>query len=79
MDLKARDFRGNGKWSNRMKKTFLAQGSKWTDSVERDVKLLVAECIARRNTKNVESILIKEKAGFLNGLVTALERMVAEG
>ena len=51
VDLKARDFRGNGKWSNRMKKTFLAQGSKWTDSVERDVKLLVAECIARRNTK----------------------------
>lgn len=78
VNIKTKEFKGKGKWSNRMKNTFLAQGSKWTESIEKEVKLLVADCIANRNTKKVESVLIKEKAGFIDGLVTALERMLAE-
>lgn len=75
VDIKCQEFRNNKKWSERMKNTFLSQGSQWNDSVEEKVKHVVAETIPNKITE-ISDILINAKSGFLNGLVTALEKML---
>lgn len=70
-------FRGNKKWSDRVKNTFLSQGSRWTDVVEKKAKDTVARCVSSYEGK-IDDILIGQKSGFLQGLVTAIEKMLQE-
>ena len=74
-DINCQQFRGNKKWSERMKNTFLSQGSQWNDEVEEKVKYIIAQTIPSKITES-NDILISTKSGFLNGLVTALETML---
>ena len=62
-------FRGNGKWSDRLRKTFLSQGQKWTDTIEKKVKLLVAESIQ----SSQENVLNPHKRSSIDALVNSLE------
>ncbi len=75
VDINRQQFKGNKKWSERMKNTFLSQGSQWNDEVEEKVKYIIAQTIPSKITES-NDILISEKSGFLNGLVTALETML---
>ena len=75
VDINCQQFRGNKKWSERMKNTFLSQGSQWNDEVEEKVKYIIAQTIPSKITES-NDILISAKSGFLNGLVTALETML---
>lgn len=70
-------FRGNEKWSERIKQTFLSQGMRWTDMIERKVKLVVANAIPE-SIDDIDNVTIKEKSGFLNGLVSVIEKMIKE-
>lgn len=79
VDLSASSFRGRGKWSERMKNTFLDQGTRWDDTTEKKVKLIVAESLpAEISPGTLRSVLIEQKAGFLAGLTTAIENMLAD-
>ena len=79
VDIAVTEFRGNKKWSERMKQTFLSQGSRWTSSVEEKVKLTVADSIPDNlGQTNVGKVVIEKKSGFLLGVVQALELMVAD-
>lgn len=75
VDINRQQFKGNKKWSERMKNTFLSQGSQWNDEVEEKVKYIIAQTIPSKITES-NDILISAKSGFLNGLVTALETML---
>ena len=77
VDINCQQFRGNKKWSERMKNTFLSQGSQWNDEVEEKVKYIIAQTIPSKITES-NDILISAKSGFLNGLVTALESMLVK-
>ena len=77
VNLSVNTFKGSEKWSERVKRTFLAQGIRWTDTVEKKVKLLVANSIPT-NIDNVEEILVQEKASFIKGFVTIIENMMKE-
>lgn len=71
-------LRGKNKWSVKMKTAFQKQGTKWTDSVERDVKLMVAESVISYNSTNSDDYLVNAKSGFIDGLVTAIEKMMEQ-
>ena len=75
VSIKVKDFKCNNKWSDRMKSVFLSNGIRWTDQVEKQLKLLVAEAIPLE-IESIEKILITQKSGFINGLVMAIENMI---
>ena len=78
VDINVKSFKGNDKWSHRIKNTFLNSGSKWSDVVEKKVKGEIAEVV--ENYKgNIEEMIISEKSGFLNGLVSVIEEMISSG
>ena len=76
VDINCSQFRGNAKWSERMKQCFLSQGSRWSEAIESKVKLSVAQCIPDQ-ISNIDEIVIPQKAGFLTGLTEAVDRMIA--
>ena len=77
VNINCTQFRGNAKWSERMKQAFLSQGSRWTDTIERKVKLSVAQCIPDQ-IGEINSVVIPQKSGFLTGLAAAIDRLISE-
>ena len=75
VDIFQSSFRGNEKWSERVRRTFLSQGARWTEAIEKKVKFIVANSIPEND---IDSILIKEKSGFLDGLTAILKVMLLE-
>lgn len=79
VNLDVSTFRGNKKWSVRMKETFLNQGSTWDSEVEKSVKNLLANNLPTNiSQNNIFDIIIQQKSGFIYGLVTAIELMILE-
>lgn len=72
VNINSSTFNGNEIWSERMKKTFLSQGARWTDEIKQKVKLAVAESIP----DDITGVLIEQKSGFLTGVVASLERLL---
>jgi hypothetical protein len=72
VDLSKREFRGNKKWSERMRAAFMAQGKPWNNSIEKEVKAVVANAVVI-NPKNA---LHTHKRNSVDALVTALESLV---
>lgn len=66
-------FKGNGKWSDRLKATFKHQGKSWTDVIEMKVKLDVAEIVET----NPAAALNVHKRNSFDALVSALETRFA--
>ncbi|MFD6970728.1 ATP-dependent endonuclease [Streptomyces sp. NPDC059949] len=60
------------KWSERMKRVFLASGQQWTDAIEASVKSAVAEAVA----KDPRNATDPAAASVINNLCTVLERKV---
>ena len=69
VSLDCKEFRNNKKFSDRVKDCFLAQGSLWNDNIERRVKYIIATTLPNQ----IEEILIKQKSGFIDGLVNIIE------
>jgi len=72
VNLDSTKFRGNEKWSTRLKRTFSDQGKPCTDSILTKAKYLVAKCIEG----NPETSLHEHKSGSIVALVRALERLL---
>jgi predicted ATP-dependent endonuclease of OLD family len=73
VDLSKATFRTNQKWSERMGRTFMAQGKLWSDSVARDVKAAIANRVANYSANP----LITQKSKSLEALFETLERKLA--
>ena len=74
VDISHNAFRGNEKWSDRLKNTFLSQGTQYNETTEKKIKLLVAEAIPT----NLADVLNEHKRGSIDALVSALEAMIRE-
>jgi putative ATP-dependent endonuclease of OLD family len=72
--LNVATFRTSSKWSERMKATFKSQGKSWSARVAGEVKAIVAHTVA--STPN--SALNAHKRGSFDGLVTAIEKRLAQ-
>lgn len=72
VNLECREFRGNLKWSDRVRQVFLAQGKQWNNGIESRVKFTVANCV-RSNPNNA---LSQHKRDSIDALVASLEAMV---
>lgn len=72
VDINVSEFRGNAKWSERMRKVFLSQGKNWNDTIESNVKHTVAESIKY----DLENALCIHKRSSIDALVKTLERMI---
>jgi hypothetical protein len=66
----APQFKGNQKWSDRMRQTFKNQGKLWTDLVEMKVKRDVAELV----DGNPSTALNQHHRGPIDSLIAALEQ-----
>lgn len=75
ININVPQFKGDKKWSDRVRQVRLSQGGRWTETVEKSIKLAVADSIPEK-ISNIEDVLIMQKSGFLIGVVEALERMV---
>ncbi|WP_434429034.1 toprim domain-containing protein [Aeromonas veronii] len=72
VDLKSTKFRGNEKWSQRMRNVFLDQGKPFTDELLMKSKYHVASAI----TKNPKNSLNEHKRNSIDAMVKSLERMI---
>jgi putative ATP-dependent endonuclease of OLD family len=72
VDLLSTKFRGNGKWSQRLRTTFLDQGKSFSDSIAAKVKYVVATSIGT----SPRISLNPHKRNSIDALVSALERMI---
>ena len=64
VDLGVTSFRNSKKWSDRVKAVFLSQGQRWTDTVEKKVKMEVAKLIP---VEDADSVLDEHKRGSIDG------------
>ena len=74
VNLDVTAFRGNSKWSDRIKRAFLSQGKPWNDNVEKSVKQVVASTIAKRPVNSLN----QHKRSSIDALVRTLESMIAK-
>lgn len=72
VQLNNTSFRGNKKWSERMKNAFLTNGRPWNENIKASVKLAVSEIVA----KNPTSALCPYKRTSIDALVSSLEMLV---
>jgi hypothetical protein len=72
VNLSVREFRGNKKWSERIKASFQTQGKPWDDNVEKEAKAFVADAVAA----NPASSLHQNKRQSVDALVLALENLI---
>ena len=72
VNLDSTKFRGNSKWSQRLRTTFMDQGKPSTDALVTKTKYLVADSVAR----NPRDALNEHKRNSIDALVSALERLV---
>ena len=70
--LKGAKFRGNKKWSDRVKNVFLDQGKRWNDKVESKVKYIVAEAVK----DSPGNALNEHKRNSIDALVKNLEELI---
>ncbi len=76
VDMNKSSFRGNKKWSERVKETFVTNGHRWGDRIENEIKMLVAHSVYECD--NIDNILIPQKSGFIDGLIISIENMLGE-
>lgn len=76
VDMSKSTFRGNKKWSDRIRDTFISNGVRWGERVEERVKAEVACTVA--SCDNLSDILIPQKSGFIDGLEKSIEKMLEE-
>jgi len=69
VSTQAPKFKGIGKWSDRLARTFRHQGKPWSDSIEAKVKFDVSELVAA----NPSQALNAHKRDSFDALVQALE------
>ncbi|MFP8832814.1 ATP-dependent nuclease [Hydrogenophaga sp. XSHU_21] len=70
VDLKDKAFRGNAKWSDRMKACFEKQGKPWNDAMKAQVKAVVADAVSKNPAEALHSL----KRASIDALVSSLER-----
>ena len=73
VDLNKAEFKGNEKWSTRIRDCFMSQGKDMNDSLLGRVKFTVAKSIE----KTPETALHPMKRGSIDALVAALENALA--
>jgi predicted ATP-dependent endonuclease of OLD family len=74
VDINKPAFRGNKKWSDRMRDCFLSQGKPWGDAVEKKVKLAIANHVSLHPAQ----ILNVHKRSSIDALKDSVERMIVE-
>ena len=72
VNLDSPKFRGNKKWSDRVRDVFLDQGKLWNDKTESQVKYAVANSVKR----NPANALNPHKRNSIDALVTSLEELI---
>lgn len=73
VDLSVREFRGNKKWSDRIANCFKSQGKQWNSTIEKKVKLTVANVIPPDDKKALNS----HKRSAIDALVVALDNLMS--
>jgi hypothetical protein len=67
-------FRGKKKWSERVRDVFVAHGKYWDDSIEKEIKVMVANSVS---SKPQEAINVQDKL-IIESLISALESRLKE-
>ena len=73
VDLDSREFRGNRKWSERIRRVFQTSGKIWNDHIATDLKTIVAQSVKI----STSDPFIENKSGSLMALINTLN-VIAE-
>lgn len=73
VNLDVTEFRGSKKWSDRVADCFRSQGKQWNDTMEKRVKLCVAEAVP----SDPAVALNQHKRSSIDALVSALNSMIS--
>ncbi len=73
VNLNVPEFRGNSKWSDRVKECFLSQGKPFNKTIKANVKKTVSEVIAL----NATNALCPHKRSSIDALAASLERLIS--
>ena len=68
-------FRGNKKWSKRLKSLSMVEGTNLTSSMENNIKLAIAELIPD-NISDFDDIFFVPKLNPIKSLISSIERML---
>lgn len=74
IDINNKKFRGNSKWSVRIREVFLSEGKPWNEGIEKKLKFIIAKCVQ----DNPEKSLCPHKRSSIDALVAALERRIKD-
>ena len=72
VNINTSKFRGNKKWSDRMKEVFMDQGKPWNNRIEGNLKYVVSEAVVDSPQNSLNS----HKRNSIDALVDALESML---
>lgn len=70
VDILGKNFKGNEKWSKRMKSGFEAEGKIWTEELQNDLKIIIADCFAASPTSKS---IIEQKSTSIVALLNSLQ------
>ncbi|MEC4086248.1 ATP-dependent nuclease [Myroides odoratimimus] len=74
VNIKVPEFRGNKKWSDRMKNVFLSQGKRWSDKIKENVKTVIANSISN----DLENAIKPSNKNIILSLIQNLEKMISK-
>jgi hypothetical protein len=75
LNIESSAFRGNKKWSEKLKSLAISAGTDLTDSLKNEIKVAIAESIPS-NINSIDDIFIKERLHVVESIVTAVEQML---
>ena len=75
LNIESSAFRGNKKWSEKLKSLANSAGTDLTDSLKNEIKVAIAESIPS-NINSINDIFIKERLHVVESIVTAVEQML---
>ncbi|WP_312822187.1 AAA family ATPase [Epilithonimonas sp.] len=74
VNIDVSEFRGNQKWSNRMRNVFLSQSKPWTDKQKEIIKSEVADCVSM----NLQTAIKPNNENVILKLVENLENLISK-
>jgi putative ATP-dependent endonuclease of OLD family len=74
ININVSEFRGNKKWSDRMKQVFLSQCKPWNDKVKENVKTLIAHSIIN----DLDIAINSRNENIIRNLIHSIEKMISK-
>ncbi|WP_447640457.1 MULTISPECIES: ATP-dependent nuclease [Chitinophagaceae] len=74
VNISVSEFRGNKKWSDRMRQVFLSQSKPWNDKIKENIKTHIAHSIS----KDLDNAINSRNENIIINLTRSIEKMISK-